>query len=350
MYQFHKLKIKNIQTQSDDAVIWTLNVADDGKELFNWQAGQHLIFRKNINDKEIRRSYSIFSPRKDKELRVLIKKVVDGQFSQAAQTEYVIGQSVEVMPPSGHFVLTPQDDKAYAFFAAGSGITPILGMIYEVLHSSNSSVNLYYGNTTVASTLLKQQLSDLKDEYPTRLSISYFLSQEPVDIELFAGRIDADKVTKIFNKELQQLDIASYFLCGPGDMTAEITQVLIARGVKKDIIHSELFLSAGQVITAKQKTSKLDSGVMVKIDGITSHYEIKQGDEKTLLDAALDANIDMPYSCQAGVCATCRCKLVDGEVEMLNNYSLEDWELEGGYILSCQSIPKSKKISLDYDS
>ena len=350
MYEFHKVKIKNIQKETNDAVILTLDIPVYFKPTFIWQAGQHLTFRKEVNGEEIRRSYSIFNPANEDDIKVLIKKVDDGQFSLPAQTEFVIGQNIEVMAPIGNFVMVPQDDKTYALFAAGSGITPILGMIYEVLNNSNSHINLYYGNSTVESTLLKTQLSDLKDQYPDRLSLSYFLSQEPVDVALYSGRIDASKVSKIYENELKHLDVAGYFLCGPGGMIEEVKTVLEEKGTNKNTIHSEQFLSEGQVISNKQKTSKLDSGVRVTIDGVTSHYEIKQGEEKTLLDAALAADIKMPYSCKAGVCATCRCKLVEGEVDMLNNYSLEDWELEKGYVLACQSIPKTKKISLDYDS
>ena len=350
MYEFHKVKIKNIQPETKDAVIWTLDVPVYYKPTFIWQAGQHLTFRKIHNGEEIRRSYSIFNPTDADDIQVLIKKVEGGQFSVPAQSEYNIGDSVEVMAPTGHFIMVPQDDKNYALFAAGSGITPIMAMIYQVLHHSNSHINLYYGNSTVESTLLKKQLTELKDLFPQRLSISYFLSQEPIDVDLYAGRINAEKVQKIFNKELKQLDIAAYYLCGPGGMIDQVSEVLIANGVNKENIHFEQFLSEGQVMSTKEKTVKIDAGVQVTIDGVTSHYQIKEGEEKTLLDAALGAGIKMPYSCKAGVCATCRCKLIDGKVEMLNNYSLEDWELEKGYILSCQSIPKSKKISMDFDS
>jgi len=349
MYKFHKVKIKNIQQETNTAVIWTLDVPEYYKATFIWQAGQHLTFKKMTGGQEIRRSYSIFSATQSDEIKVLIKKIADGQFSQAAQSEYEIGQTIEVMPPTGHFTLSSQDNKNYTFFAAGSGITPIMSMIYEVLYNSNSQINLYYGNSTVKSTLFKRRLTDLKDEFPQRLSISYFLSQESIDIALFSGRIDKDKVGTIFNKELKNLDVVGYYLCGPGGMIDDVSKVLIDNGVSAEIIHSEQFLSEGQVITDKQKTAKVDSGVMVTIDGVTSHYEIKEGEEKTLLDAALDAKIKMPYSCKAGVCATCRCKLRAGEVEMINNYSLEDWELEKGYILACQSIAKTQKISIDYD-
>lgn len=349
MYEFHKVKIKNIQKETNDAVILTLDIPVFSQATFHWQAGQHLTFRKEINGEEIRRSYSIFNPSNEDDIQVLIKKVEGGLFSEPAQTEFQIGDTVEVMAPTGHFVMVPQDDKHYAMFAAGSGITPVLGMIYEVLNHSNSHINLYYGNSTVDSTLLKSQLADLKDLYPHRLSISYFLSQEPIDVELYSGRINADKVKKIFNKELKALDVAGYFLCGPGGMIDEVKSVLAEFSVDKTIIHSEQFLSEGQVMSEKNKTALLDSGVLVTIDGVTSRYEIKQGEEKTLLEAALAAQIKMPYSCKAGVCATCRCKLVEGEVEMLNNYSLEDWEIEKNYILSCQSLPKTKKIVLDYD-
>ena len=349
MYEFHKVKIKNIQQETTDAVIWTLDIPVYFKSTFIWQAGQHLTFRKEVNGEEIRRSYSIFNPANSDDIQVLIKRVEGGLFSQPAQSEYKVGDSVEVMAPTGYFVMVPQDDKNYAMFAAGSGITPIMGMIHEVMSNSNSHINLYYSNSTVESTLLKTQLADLKDQYPERLSIGYFLSQEPIDVELYSGRINADKVKIIYNNELKSLDIAGYFLCGPGGMIDEVKAVLAEKGVDKKIIHSEQFLSQGQVMSEKKKTATLDSGVMVTIDGVTSRYEIKQGEDKTLLDAALDAKIKMPYSCKAGVCATCRCKLVEGKIEMLNNYSLEDWELEKGYILSCQSLPKTKKIVIDYD-
>ena len=351
MYEFHKLKIKNIEQETKDAVVWTLDVPEQEKEIFKWKAGQHLTFKYDFNGEELRRSYSILSPTDGDELKVLIKKVDQGRFSEPAQTQYQIGQTVEVMPPIGNFILSPENNSNYVLIAAGSGITPILSMVYEVLNQSNSHVNLYYGNGTVEGTLLKKQLTDLKDKFADRLSVSYFLSREPIDIDLYSGRIDADKINKIYHKEFKELNISGYYLCGPGEMITSVSTALKENGVDTRSIHSEFFLSEDQVIRdSSEKASSTDSGVSVTIDGVTSRYDIKQGDEKTLLDAALDNGINMPYSCKAGVCATCRCKLVEGEVEMIENYSLEDWELEQNYILSCQSIPKTDKIVIDYDS
>ncbi len=351
MFEFHKLTLSNIHNETNDAVILTLEIPKELSKDFQWQAGQHLTFRKMVDDEEVRRSYSIFNPINDSEIKVLIKKVEGGLFSEPAQTEYKVGQKIEVMPPSGHFSMQPEGgNNTYVGFAAGSGITPVLGMINEVLQNSTSNFILYYGNSTVESTLLLEQITDLKDVYTDRFSIQYFLSQEPIDVELFSGRIDKDKVNKLYATELSHLDVSGYYLCGPGGMIDEVKDTLIELGIDTINIHTEQFLSEGQVISSKQKTSAIDSGVMVTIDGVTSHYEIKTGDEKTLLDAALDKEIKMPYSCKAGVCATCRCKLVEGEVEMLNNYSLEQWELDDNYILSCQSVPKTKKIRIDYDS
>ena len=351
MYEFHKLKIKNIEQETKDAVVWTLDVPEHEKEVFKWKAGQHLTFKYDFNGEELRRSYSILSPTDGDELKVLIKKVDQGRFSEPAQTQYQIGQTVEVMPPIGNFILSPENNSNYVLIAAGSGITPILSMVYEVLNQSNSHVNLYYGNGTVEGTLLKKQLTDLKDKFAERLSVSYFLSREPIDIDLYSGRIDADKINKIYHKEFKELNISGYYLCGPGEMITSVSTALKENGVDTRSIHSEFFLSEDQVIRdSSEKASSTDSGVSVTIDGVTSRYDIKQGDEKTLLDAALDNGINMPYSCKAGVCATCRCKLVEGEVEMIENYSLEDWELEQNYILSCQSIPKTNKIVIDYDS
>lgn len=357
MFQFYKLKLKNIEKETDDAVIWTLEVPNDLKTAFQWQSGQHLTFRKVINGEEIRRSYSIFSRKNsdqshnpNSELKVLIKKVEKGLFSTSAQTDYQVGQTVEVMPPTGHFSLSPENQQTYVGFAAGSGITPIMGMIQDVLHNSNSRFMLYYGNSTVESTLLLSLINDLKNEYTDRFSVQYFLSQEPTDVELFNGRIDAEKVAKIYQLQLNQIDVQGFYLCGPGGMIETVKTSLIDLGVANRKIHSEQFLSEGQVISPKQKTAKIDSGVQVTIDGVTSRYEIKTGEQNTLLDAALENGIKMPYSCKAGVCATCRCKLVEGEVKMLNNYSLEPWELDDNYILTCQSIPKSQKVRIDFDS
>jgi ring-1,2-phenylacetyl-CoA epoxidase subunit PaaE len=350
MYEFHNLTIKNIKKDTTEAIVLTLEIPQDLIKEYQWHAGQHLTFRRMINAEEIRRSYSIFNPINESEIQVLIKKVSGGLFSEPAQTEYKIGQKIEVMPPSGHFSLQPDDNKTYVGFVAGSGITPVMGMINQVLSTTNSNFILYYGNSTVDSTLLLNEITDLKDNYTERFSVQYFLSQEPIDVELFSGRIDESKVKKIFKAELSHLEISGYYLCGPGGMIESVTKALRHLNVSPSLIHKEQFLSEGQVITSSQKTSKIDSGVMVTIDGVTSHYEIKTGDEKTLLDAALDNDIKMPYSCKAGVCATCRCKLLEGEVELLNNYSLEPWELDDNYILSCQALPKTNKIRIDYDS
>lgn len=203
MYEFHKLKIKNIEQETKDAVVWTLDVPEQEKEIFKWKAGQHLTFKYDFNGEELRRSYSILSPTDGDELKVLIKKVDQGRFSEPAQTQYQIGQTVEVMPPIGNFILSPENNSNYVLIAAGSGITPILSMVYEVLNQSNSHVNLYYGNGTVEGTLLKKQLTDLKDKFADRLSVSYFLSREPIDIDLYSGRIDADKINKIYQKNLK---------------------------------------------------------------------------------------------------------------------------------------------------
>jgi ring-1,2-phenylacetyl-CoA epoxidase subunit PaaE len=349
MFQFHKLKLKDVQKETSDAVIWTLDVPEELKQEFDWEAGQHLTFRKMVDGEEIRRSYSIFS-NKDEGLKVLIKKIDDGRFSVPAQEDYQAGQEVEVMPPTGHFSIIPENDTTYVGFAAGSGITPVMGMIQDVMHHSNSKFILYYGNSTVESTLLLDLINDLKDEYTDRLTVQFFLSQEPVDVDLFEGRIDAGKVALLHEMQLAHLDIQGYYLCGPGGLIDAVKNCLMNLGVSDTQIHSEQFLSEGQVITPKQKTSKVDSGVQVTIDGVTSRYEIKTGEQNTLLDAALEKGIKMPYSCKAGVCATCRCKLIEGEVDMLNNYSLEDWELKDNYILTCQSVPKTKKIRIDFDS
>ncbi len=341
--------IKSIQAQPN-AVIWTLDIPDELLEEFAFIPGQHLTFKAIINGEELRRSYSICSSQtRQNELDVLIKAVDDGRFSQFAQGVEA-GQRIDVLPPSGHFMLEPQEGAHYVAFAAGSGITPVMGMIYAAMEQTESAeFVLFYGNSKTSDVLLHEQIAYLKDRFGSRFSVHYFLSQQKVDMPLYQGRFDADKIKLLNDHLVKHIDAQGYFVCGPGGMIDNVCATLTDLGIDDVLIHNERFLSDGQEISLAEKTIKEDAGVTVTLDGANHEFNLLAGTQATLLESAEDAGVDLPYSCKAGVCATCRCKLVEGEVEMINNYSLETWETDAGYILSCQSVARSSKIHISFD-
>ncbi len=349
MYKFQSLQIKSIQAQPN-AVIWTLDIPAEMGAEFAFIPGQHLTFKAQINGEELRRSYSICSSQKrHNELDVLIKAVDDGRFSQFAQ-QVEAGTWIDVLPPSGHFMLEPQEGAHYVAFAAGSGITPIMGMMYAALEQTQSAeFVLFYGNSKTSDVLLHEQIAYLKDRFGPRFSVHFFLSQQKVDMPLYQGRFDVKKI-KLLNEHLiKHIDAQGYFVCGPGGMIDSVCATLAELGVDENRIHNERFLSDGQEISLAEKTVKEDAGVTVTLDGANHEFKLLAGTQATLLESAEDAGVDLPYSCKAGVCATCRCKLIEGEVEMINNYSLESWETDAGYILSCQSVARSSKIHISFD-
>ena len=349
MSNFHSLTIAEV-IPDNNAVIWGLEVPDELKEAYRFESGQHLTFRCMHEGEELRRSYSICSSADDALIKVLIKSVEGGRFSQSAKNNYQAGDVIDVMPPSGHFSLHPEEGKTYVGFAAGSGITPIMGMIYAAMEQTQSArFILFYGNSTSQDILLHSQIAALKDHYHERLSVHYLMSRQKVDLDVYQGRIDQDKVMFFLKNVLQNIEISDYFVCGPGEMIDSVCATLIDSGIDSQRVHNERFLSDGQEIRPSQKRVKQDAGVTITLDGANARCDIKAGETVTLLESAQQAGIDLPYSCKAGVCATCRCRLLEGEVEMINNYSLEQWELDAGYILSCQSVAKSSKIHISFD-
>lgn len=350
MHKFYSLSIKSTQSQPN-AVIWTLDIPADLVDEFKFKAGQHLTFKASINGEELRRSYSICSSQnRINELDVLIKTVDDGRFSQAAQNDFKAGSQIDVMPPSGHFVLEPKEGGHYVAFAAGSGITPVMGMIYATLEQTESAqFVLFYGNSKTSDVLLHEQIAYLKDRFGSRFSVHFFLSQQKVDMPLYQGRFDAEKVKLLNDHLIKHINADGFFVCGPGPMIDTVCDTLCNLGIDETRIHNERFLSDGQEISLVEKTVQEDAGVTVTIDGANHEFNLLAGTQATLLESAETAGVDLPYSCKAGVCATCRCKLVEGEVEMINNYSLEDWETKAGYILSCQAVARSSKIHISFD-
>jgi ring-1,2-phenylacetyl-CoA epoxidase subunit PaaE len=357
MIHFHPLRIKKIEKETDECVSIVFDVPQDLKEIFQFRQGQSLTVRTNLNGEEIRRTYSICSSPFDDQLRVAVKKVDGGIFSSWANDTLKPGELLDVMPPVGKFYteLNPSQKKNYVAFVAGSGITPVLSIIKTTLLTEpQSSFTLVYGNRNRNSIIFKEELEALKDKFLNRLRIYHILIREKTDVELNYGRIDVDKLELLFTKLIDLNNCDEFFLCGPEEMIFCIKGYLTGKNVPSDKIHFELFTIPGQKSsTVKTETKEVrESGpkanVSVKLDGIMFDFELGfEGD--SILDAALKQGADLPYACKGGVCTTCKAKITEGEVNMDVNWGLEPDEVEKGYILTCQSHPKTDKVVVDFD-
>jgi ring-1,2-phenylacetyl-CoA epoxidase subunit PaaE len=353
---FHQLAIKDIRRETGECVSVSFFIPEELKETFAYTQGQYITLRTTINGEEVRRSYSICSSPLENELRVAVKKVEQGVFSTHANEQIKKGDTLDVMPPMGKFftALDPSHKKNYTGFAAGSGITPLLSIIKTTLRTEpNSSFTLVYGNRNRHSIIFKEELEALKNTYMDRFRVIYILSREKTDAAVNFGRIDAEKCNELCNKNLDIDRTDAFFLCGPENMIFSVKEQLEKSGVDQKKIHFELFTTPG---ASKQKTSKheetgkheVKSKITIKLDGITFDFDLRfEGD--AILDAALKQGADLPYACKGGVCCTCRAKLVEGEVDMDVNYGLEQEEIEQGFILTCQSHPRTEKVVVDFD-
>jgi len=356
MAQFYPLHVIDIHRETRDSVVVTLEPAAEAVEHFKFIQGQYLTFRRKFDGEELRRSYSICAGREDGVLRVGIKKVEDGWFSSWANDELTVGDTLEAMKPMGNFhsVLEPGKARRYLGFAGGSGITPLISIIKTVLaEEPQSTFTLCYGNRSANTIMFREELEDLKNLHMGRLNIVHILESE-ADIDLFSGRLDRDKCEALFDRwvNVKGADIA--FICGPEPMMLAVADSLKARGLDDSEIKFELFASAHPGKAKKRDPVKdgAASGATCSatfiLDGVRREVEmLKQG--QSILKAALGAELDAPFACQAGVCSTCRAKIIEGEAEMETNYALEDYEVERGYVLTCQSYPLSDKITIDYD-
>ncbi len=353
MAQFHPLKVTDIHHTIRDAVVLTLEPDDPTK--FDFTQGQYLTFKRDFNGTEIRRNYSICAGLDDGKLQVGIKRVDGGAFSTFANTELKVGDTLEVMPPQGKFftALEPAKAKNYLGFAGGSGITPVLSILKTVLkREPKSTFTLVYANRAVNTIMFREELEDLKNHYMGRLTIIHML-ESGQDIDLFTGRVDQEKCDALFKHWIDVAHTDTAFICGPEPMMLAIAESLEKHGLEKDQIKFELFSESQQGQLAKQEMAKRSEGqkgteVTVIIDGAQRSFEMSKG--QSVLDAALDAGQDAPFACKAGVCSTCMCKVLEGEVEMISNHALEDYEVERGYVLSCQSYPLTDKLVIDYDT
>ena len=357
MARFHPLKVTDVQRETRDAVVVTLAPRDEDNALFDFTQGQYLTFRRDFDGEELRRSYSICAGRGEGVLKVGIKRVDGGTFSTWANENLRPGDEIDAMPPMGKFFtpIEPDAKKEYLGFAGGSGITPVLSIIKTVLADEPASrFTLVYANRAISSIMFREELEDLKNTYLGRFSVIHVLEQEGQEIDLFTGRIDAEKMKALFSHWLDAKTVDTAFICGPEPMMLAIAASLREHGLSDAQIKFELFAS-GQPGRAKAKAVSAvavapGTGVQttVTLDGATRSFEMPRSGQ-TILDAAIAAQMDAPYSCKAGVCSTCRCKVLEGEVEMAINHALEDYEVRAGYVLSCQSTPLTDRVVVTFD-
>ncbi|QXH33525.1 1,2-phenylacetyl-CoA epoxidase subunit PaaE [Pseudomonas muyukensis] len=356
MSQFHRLTIKQVRQETRDAVSIAFDVPSHLQDDFRFTQGQYLVMRTQLDNEEVRRSYSICSAVQDGELRVAVKRVPGGRFSAFVNDVLKAGQQLEVMPPSGSFFvpLQPTHQGHYLGVAAGSGITPILSLIATTLACEpHSRFTLLYGNRASGSALFRDRLEDLKNQYLERLNLIFVFSREQQDVDLYNGRIDADKCDQLFSRWLDVPSLDAAFICGPQAMTETVRDSLQANGMDKARIHFELFAAADGTARreAREAARQLDassSQITVISDGRALAFDLPRN-TVSVLDAGNAIGAELPYSCKAGVCSTCKCKVIEGEVEMDSNHALEDYEVAAGYVLSCQSFPISDKVVLDFD-
>ena len=349
MAQFHNLTIKDIQRETQNAVTLSFDVPGSLSSVFNFSAGQYITLKANINGEEVRRDYSLCSSPKSGNLTIAIKAVKEGVFSNYANTKLKVGDVIEVAEPNGRFIFEPNStNKTIVAFAAGSGITPILSILKTVLEEEpQSKFILVYGNKTIKDTIFLDELLSLKHQYDNRLNIQFVYSQAQEQDALF-GRIEKSTVNLVLKNKYKNETIDAYYLCGPEAMITAVTDVLIENGATKEHIHFELFTpTVSKSPSSSQTVSDGNTDVKVIVDEEESSFSMPQN--KTILEVALENNIDAPYSCQGGICSSCIARVTEGTVTMRQNNILTDNEVSEGLILTCQSQPTSQKITIDYD-
>ena len=361
--RFHELTVARVDPEAAGAVAISLAIPDSLRETFAFEPGQFLTLRADIGGQDVRRSYSISSPRsrlvKHGEVTLGIRPVEGGVFSNWAATQLKAGDTLRVMPPDGRFTIHKPRALHRVGFAAGSGITPILSILHTTLEeSADAKFTLVYGNRRMGSVMFNEALQDLKDRYRDRLTLIHVLSRQALEVPLLEGRIDGDKVRQIIDALLPVASMDEVFICGPEAMIESTEQALLDAGVRADRIHTERFTSptlealpAGQRQTAVLgQPAVRDSGevaLTVVVDG--KPHQLWMNKDERVLDVALNAGLDLPWSCKGGVCCTCRAKVMQGAVSMDKNFTLEPWETDKGFVLSCQARPTTDTLVVSYD-
>jgi len=354
MSKFHRLPVARVDRETRDAVAITFAVPEELRDQFRFDPGQHLTLRATIDGQDVRRSYSICSGVQDGVLRIAVKRFPGGAFSTWANERLRPGDAIEAMPPLGHFgmPLDPGSCRHYVAFAAGSGITPVLSVVRTTLAAEpKSQFTLFYANRASASVMFREELAALKDTYLTRLNLVHVLSREAQDIELLHGRIDRERALALLDHWAPLADVDAVFLCGPAAMMDAVAEALRSRGFPDAKVRVERFAASipqHQHVPAAVPAGEATTEVTVVVDGARKTYTLDRTREN-ILEAGLANGVELPYSCKGGVCSTCRCRLVEGEVDMDVNFALEDYEVARGFILACQSYPVTAKVVVDFD-
>lgn len=354
--RFRPLTIARIERLTPDAVALTLVPPPGGEEAFRFLPGQYLTLRRKIAGEEVRRSYSICAGLDEGALRVGIKRVPGGRFSTWAVEEAREGDVIEAAPPEGRFVLRPDPTAARTVvgIAAGSGITPILSIAHTLLAREPASrFVLLFGNRTSGDIMFREAIEDMKDRHLARFTVVHLLSREASELSSLHGRLDRDRIAALLPGLASPAEIDAVYLCGPAGLPEAAEEALVSLGVARERIHVERFTPADGAppaprpapVTADTPAVAL---VSVTVDGATREVPMAEGE--TVLEAVLRAGIDAPWSCRGGMCCSCRARLTEGEVAMDRNWSLQPWELEAGFVLTCQSRPKSDRLAVDYDA
>ena len=351
--RFHTLRVASLRRETEDAVSLTFAVPDALRAAYGYTPGQYLTLRSKIDGADVRRSYSICSGLDDAELRVAIKRVPGGAFSTWANQTLRAGDSLSVMTPDGRFGIAIEPDRARTLvaFAAGSGITPVLSILKTVLaREPLSNFVLFYGNRSTGSIMFRGELEDLKDRYLARLSVFHVLSREQQDVPMLNGHLDAEKAGVLMRALVSPDAVDHAFVCGPQPMIEGLEKALADLGLSRARIHVERFtpgIGGRPPVVVVPPATPPKAIVTVISEG--ARWEIPVAEGEAIIDAAIRAGRNLPFSCKGGMCCTCRAKLLEGRVEMTVNYSLEPWETEAGYVLTCQSHPVTERVVVDYD-
>ena len=352
---FYSLVVKNITAQTKDCVTVSFVIPPALKDTFRYKAGQYLTIKNTIDGEEIRRSYSICSDPNNDEYTIAIKKIKDGRFSTFAHESLREGDSLDVMPPSGNFTIDHSVNKTFVFFAAGSGITPIMSHIRDCLfHHNDATVTIIYSNKNFESIIFREELEALKNKFMARLSVHHVFTQEKIGIPLMYGRLDKNKCLLMGKTLFSPADTDTFMICGPNDMIFSVKEALEGMGITANKIHFELFNTDGLKHAAKKSDllsvteRNKESEVKVLMDGDIFEFSLEYSGQN-LLDAAIANGADLPFSCKGGVCSTCKAKITEGKVEMDLNYALEPDEINAGYVLLCQAHPRTPKVFIDFD-
>ncbi len=348
--RFHPLTVADVERLTEDAVAVTFEVPEELRGEFAFEAGQKLTLRRVVDGVEQRRDYSICSPVGSRP-RVGVREIPDGLFSSWLVREVRPGDVVEVQPPSGSFRADPVAGGRHLCIAAGSGITPMLSIATTILGNPDSHVTLLYGNRSTRSVMFAEELADLKDAHHDRFELVHVLSREPRDVELFSGRLDAERLHRLLSTLVPVGDMDHVWLCGPFGMLSDAREVLADLGVPAERVHFELFYvdePPPELHHADRVVEGETSDVTVVLDGRSTTTPMPRS--ATILDSAQTTRSDLPFACKGGVCGTCRARIGDGEVDMVRNYALEPDEVEQGFVLTCQTFPLSDHVTVDYDA